>query len=281
MQNAGQSLLMRAFVGMLTFAYRPVVRRAARQALEGRLLDPEKPERGRWLRRDVRGYLGDVWNRVADLTSRANLDALPTYGNRHNVFLAVVTTAAYQVLVERGVQQSYASALISDVGWKIYAWMLSLVAWPFRMTTRDPQKRMERILKALMVFPFSAPGAPGYEVRAWSEGARFFTHWTHCPPHAFVRRLAASGANNGELDAFYHSWCLYDWAAADFLAGDGTTGHYARPHTMSRGDPVCDMCWWGGPARVSVDRFHEENDMESGGNRSVASGKASSADEHH
>ncbi len=254
MQNAVQSLQIRTFVGMLTLAYRPVLRCATRQALEGRLLDPERPERGRWLRRDVRSYLGDVWNRVTDLTPKAKLDALPTYGNRHNVFLAVVTTAAYQVLVERGVQRSYASSLISDVGWKIYAWMLSVVALPFRLTTRDPQTRMERILKALMLFPFSVPGAPGYEVRAWSEGDRFFTHWTHCPPHAFVRRLVESGADNGELDAFYRSWCLYDWAAADLLAGDGTHGHYARPHTMSKGDPICDMCWWGRAGRVFVDR---------------------------
>lgn len=246
MQDESESRWVRVFAGVLTFAYRPLVRRASHQVLEGRLLDPENPERGRWLRGDVNRFLANVWNRVADLLPKAKLDALPTYGNRHNVFLAVVTTAAYQVLVEGGVARSYAATLTADVGWKIYARMLNSVALPFRITTRDPQKRMERVLKSLMKFPFSAPGAPGYEVRAWAEGDRFHTHWTHCPPQTFVRRLAEGEGGRGELEAFYRSWCLYDWAGADLLAADGTSGHYARPHTMSRGDSVCDMCWWGG-----------------------------------
>lgn len=239
---------------LLKLVYRPLVRRAARQILEGRPLDPRQPERGRWLRRAVREYLADVWARVDALLPATALGELPTYGSRQNVFLAVVTTAAYQVLVDRGVERSYAVTLTADVGWKIYAWMLTVVAAPFRLVTRDPQKRMERILRALMVFPFSAPGAPGYEVHAWSEGSSFYTHWTHCPPQAFVRQLAQAGPDKGELDAFYRSWCLYDWAAADMLANDGATGHYARPHTMSRGDSVCDMCWWGRPASTVEDR---------------------------
>lgn len=233
------------FARALAFVYRPLVRRATRQILEGRWRDPERPERGRWLRREVRLYREAVWRRVDELLPKAQLERLPTYGSRHNVFLAVVTTAAYQVLLDRGVAPGYAKILTADVGWKIYAGMLSLVALPFRLTTRDPQRRMERALKALLIFPFSSPGAPGYEVQTWSEGRRFYTHWTHCPPQAFVRRLLTGRTDHGELDAFYHSWCLYDWAAADLLAG-GEPGHYSRPHTMSRGDGVCDMCWWTG-----------------------------------
>jgi hypothetical protein len=234
------------FVGVLTCVYRRLVRRAALQTLEGRLRDPALPERGRWLRDDVDRYLDVVWKRVATLLPSAALADLPTYGARHNVFLAVVTTAAYQELVERGVEGGCAAALIGDLGWKIYAWSLKAASLPFRIAIRDPHRRMERTLEALLRFPFAAPGAPGYEVRAWSEGDRFFTHWTHCPPQAFVRRLVESRGDRGELDAFYRSWCLYDWAAADLLAADGKEGHYSRHQTMSRGDSVCDMCWWGG-----------------------------------
>ncbi len=237
------------FSRLLRFGYRPLIRRAARQTLEGRYVNPDRPEQGRWLRFDVAAYLRAVWTRVDDLVPTARLDELPTYGNRHNVFLAVVTTAAYQVLLDRGVDRRYAATLTGDVGWKIYSWMLTLAALPFRIMTRDPAMRIERILRALMVFPFSAPGAPGYEVRAWSEGDRFFTRWTHCPPQTFVRGLVASGGDNGELEAFYQSWCLYDWPGADLLAGDGTHGHYSRPRTMSRGDSECDMCWWGAGRR--------------------------------
>lgn len=233
------------FAAALKRLYAAPVRRAARAILEGRLLDPEHPERGRWLRDEVDDFVRATWSRVEELLPAAELERLPTYGNRHNVFLAVVTTAAYQVLLERGVSPRYAATLVGDVGWKIYAQMLTLAAAPFRLSSRDPFKRMQRTLKALLVFPFSAPGRPGYEVQTWLEGDRFFTHWTHCPPQAFVRRLVQLEGDHGELDAFYRSWCLYDWPGADLLAGDSRRGHYQRSHTMSRGDSVCDMCWRG------------------------------------
>lgn len=223
--------------------YRPLLRRAARQVLEGRRLDPERPEQGRWLRSDVDGYLDAVWRRARETVPDARLDELPTLGNRHNVFLAVVTTAAYQVMIDRGIERRYAMELVADVGWKLYAWMLRLAALPARLAHRDPKVRMERTLRALMKFPFSAPGRPGYEVQVWSEGDRVHTHWTHCPPQAFVRALVERRGDRGELEAFFRSWCLYDWPGADVLAGDGERGHYERPHTLSRGDSVCDMCW--------------------------------------
>jgi hypothetical protein len=233
---------MTAILGVL---YRPLLRRAARQALQGRLLDPGRPEQGRWLRRDVDGYLDEVWKRARELLPEARLERLPTLGNRHNVFLALLTTSAYQVMLEHGIEQRYAMDLVADVGWKVYAWMLRLASLPARLTSRDPQVRMERTLRALMRFPFSAPGRPGYEVRAWSEGDRFITHWTHCPPQTAVRELVSRSGDRGELEAFSRSWCFYDWPAADLLAGDGGGEHYERPHTLSRGDPVCDMCWRG------------------------------------
>lgn len=222
---------------------RPLLRRATREALQGRLLDPGAPERGRWLRADVAAFRKATWHRVDALLPSAHLERLPTFGNRLNVFMAVVTTAAYRELLERGVSRERAATLVADVGWKIYAWMLSAAALPARLLTRSRQRRLEWTLRLLMRFPFSAPGAPGYEVEAWSDGTRFHTHWTHCPPQAFVRSLVEEGEDRGELEAFRRSWCLYDWAGADLLVRDGKHGHYARSRTMSDGDPVCDMCW--------------------------------------
>jgi hypothetical protein len=230
---------------LLKGIYRPVFRRAARQIMEGRLLDPEEPQRGRWLRRDVDAYLAAVQDRVDELLPAARLHELPTRGNRHNVFLAVVTTAAYRALIERGTSRQSAMILVADVGWKVYSWMLVAASLLFRLMSRDPTKRMERTLKALMMFPFSAPGRPGYEVKAWSEDHKFFTHWSHCPPQAFVRQIVTDQQDRGELEAFYRSWCLYDWPAADLLASDGERNHYERPHTMSKGGQICDMCWSG------------------------------------
>jgi len=223
--------------------YRPLLRRSARQILQGRLLDPENPEKGRWLRSDVNRILAQTWERVVQLLPGADIAAIPTLGNRHNVFLVVITTAAYQVLVDNGQSKDRAAELVADVGWKLYEFGIKLVSLPFRLTSKDSKKRVERTLDAMMVFPFSAPGRPGYEVKVVKQNEQMLTHWTWCPPQAYVRNLVEIDGDKGELDAFYRSWCLYDWPGADVMADDGERNHYQRKKTLSRGDPVCDMCW--------------------------------------
>ena len=235
----------RWFCRLLRTIYRPVLARAGGQILHGRFLDLEHVRKGRWSDDDVDTFLDDLWAQVDELLPLAELDELPNWGNRHNVFLAVVTTAGYQVMVERDIQRDYAMRLLADVGWKVYASLLEVLAAPFGLTTSDTAVRMQRTLKALMIFPFSAPGEPGYEVEAWAEGDDFYTYWTHCPPQTFVRNLVEQRGDHGELEAFFRSWCQYDWPGADVLADDGEPGHYAREHTLSRGDSICDMCWHG------------------------------------
>ena len=237
----------RVAVGVWKICYAPLFRRAAHQILKGRLFDLQAPKKGRWLESDIKGFLKQTWTQTNSLMPIANLDALPDYGSRHNVFLAVVTSAAYQVLLDRGMTSDYAETLVGDLGWKIYSWMLKIVSIPIGITTRDPGRRMGKILRALMIFPFSAPGSPGYEVKVWTEGSKTYTNWTCCPPQAFVRRLIEVNGSRGELDAFYNSWCLYDWPGSDIFANDGQHGHYSRHHTLSRGDSICDMCWHGFP----------------------------------
>jgi len=241
----GTRATQRPTTRLLIVLYRPIVRRAARAALEGRRCDPEHPEAGRFLRADVDVFLDELWERVAVLLREEDLDRFPTVGNRHNVFLGALTIAAYQALVDRGIERRYAMDLFADVGWNVYEQMLSLPLFVARLFARDAQARMDFVLESLMRFPFSAPGEPGYEVEAWAETGRFHTHWTYCAPLGFVQRYVERHGDRGELEAFYRSWCLYDWPAADVLAGGraGEHGHYERPHTLSRGDSVCDMCW--------------------------------------
>jgi hypothetical protein len=202
-------------------------------------------EAGRFLRADVDAFLEDVWKRVPVLLREQDMRRIPTIGNRHNVFLGALTIAGYHALIDRGVDREHAIGLFADVGWKVYEQMLRLPHLLARLRTRDPQRRMNFVLEAMMRFPFSAPGKPGYEVHAWAEADRFHTHWTYCAPLGFVQRYVEKHGDRGELDAFYQSWCLYDWPAADILAGGRAAerGHYQRLHTLSRGDDVCDM-WW-------------------------------------
>lgn len=104
---------------------------------------------------------------------------------------------------------------------------------------------MNLILRLFMVFPFSTPGRPAYECKAWAERDRFCTYWTYCPSFAFVKRLVEHGGDHGKLDAFRRSWYTYDWTLAYAIVdgGYGRRGGYERPHTLSAGDEVCDMRW--------------------------------------
>jgi hypothetical protein len=197
----------------------------------------------RWLRSDLTRFMGKLAVEAVSQRQIADRIELPSFGNRLMVELAVFTSAAYRVLLGEGVVPAMARQLVADTGWVVYARMLRLSSWPFRVVSRDPARRLRWTIRSLLRFPFSAPGAPGFAVETHLDGRDIVTYFTHCPPQSFVRALVGARGDRGDLEAFFASWCQYDWPGADIIAGDGERGHYARTQTLSRGDPQCDMCW--------------------------------------
>lgn len=226
----------------------PVVRQILLQFLKGaacdvllsREIEYADGRKCRWLRADLIRFMRDLAAEAASQRKIADQVALPNFGNRLMVELAVFTSAAYRVLLDKGVAQGTARQLVADTGWVVYARMLRTSSWPFRLVTRDPARRLQWTIKSLLRFPFSAPG---YSVETYLDGDDIITNFTHCPPQSFVRALVAARGDRGDLEAFFASWCQYDWPGADIIAGNGERGHYARTQTLSRGDPQCDMCW--------------------------------------
>lgn len=216
---------------------------AAKQVLSAREIALEDGQRVRWLPGEAREFLKNLPVEVTSLRSHANLNNLPNFGNRLMVELTVWTIGAYRALRSMGVTTEEARALVADIGWVVYAQMLRLYSLPFRLITRNPAKRLRWTIKALLRFPFSVSEAPGYAAKISETEEGILTHFTHCPPQSFVRRLGEEAGNQDDLLAFQQSWCRYDWAGADLIAGDGRRDHYERPHTLSHGDAVCDMCW--------------------------------------
>jgi len=197
----------------------------------------------RWFKSDITRFLGETRILADDIRPVARLHMLPSVGNRMMVELAIFTVAAHRALLRNSVDKKQAKQLVADVGWDIYARMLRIWSWPFRAMSRDPGVRLRNTIRLLLIFPFSARGAPGYAVETRIEGEGLLTYFTHCPPQSFVRALIAERGDEGDLEAFNQSWCNYDWPVADTIASDGRRGHYRRDHTMSLGDNVCDMCW--------------------------------------
>lgn len=230
---------------LFRFIYRRLSKDVLLQILEGRLRERDAPTEGRFLRLDVLEIHKETWKLVTELLPEARLEKLPNVGNRHNVYLAVLTIALYQALLESGVARDYAIELLGDIGWKLYSRFLAIPKFVARLLTRDPQKMMNIVLRMMLRFPFSAPGRPGYEVEAWeAEDGSLKTYWTFCPPFAFVDQYLAGHEDRGEREAFIRTWCRFDWAFAQaIMEGTGQPGWYERPHTLSEGDNVCDMCW--------------------------------------
>lgn len=246
---------------------RGVFKQAAYQVVEGRMIVRDRPEKGRFLRHHVDNILKLTWHNLDEMLPVAQLDKLPSIGNGQNVYLAVATMAAYHAFLEADIEKDYAIELLADLGWKVYTKMIGLPRFIARLVSRDPQKQINFILRLLMIYPFSAPGRPGYEVKAWAESDRFCTYWTHCPPFAFVKQLIERNGDGGEVEAFNKSWCWYDWAAtyAMVAGGHNKLGYYVRTHTLSAGDDVCDMEWYAKPSD-----YQSKEQMENSLNRKEA-----------
>jgi len=217
-------------------------KRSAYQILVGRYRNREKPTQGRFTRGQVDNLLSEIWRHLDRLVPKANLEQYKTLGNRQNVYLAIATRAAYQAFLEAGIEAAYATELISDIAWKVYASWLAIPRFFARLVTRDPQKQMNFILRAFMRFPFSKPG---YKRKVWQDADGLNTHFYRCPPQAYFQR----NGTPEEMLFFFRTWCTFDWAIAnEMVAG----GRYERPHTLSAGDEVCDMKWYGRPEKTSV-----------------------------
>lgn len=238
-QNARASLRLR----LARRVIRQVVRRTARQELENRQLVKADGTEVRWLAPQTGAFLDTLDGEVNRLLARAKLETLPGFGNQLMVEMAAWTVAADRALRRHGISAVSARNTVADLGWRIYRRMLGLTSAPFRLVTRDPGRRLRWTIRTLLIFPFNAPGAPGYEVITRREGDDILTHFTCCPPQSFIRRIAEEDDDADTLETFRQSWCMYDWPGADLIAADGQRGHYCRRSTLSHGDAVCDMCW--------------------------------------
>lgn len=219
------------------------IQNAAQRVLLDRSLRNKKGQEIRWLQSDINPFLSEVTSEVARLRPLAQLGALPGFGSRLMVELAIYTVAADRTLRESDLDPQSARDALADIGWAVYRRLLAISSLPARVVTRDPGKRLRWSIRGLLIFPFRPVGAPGHAAKVFRDGEDIYTHFTHCPPQSFVRRIAEETADSEALAGFANSWCRYDWPGADLIAADGHRGHYIRRRTLSAGDPVCDMCW--------------------------------------
>lgn len=203
---------------------------AGKRALVGRYIDRRKPIKGRFTGTDLDRILDSTLQDIEVLMSKANLSRFETLGSRMNVTLGVASLGMYKALLKEGIERDYAVELFTDIAWKVYQKFVILPRLYARLVTRDPQKRMNIILRSFLKFPFNRPGYR-WEVQSQDEG--FQVDFYRCPVQDYFHEM-------GEEDFLLNSWCMLDFALAQAMVPGG---HYERPHTLSAGDPLCDMTW--------------------------------------
>lgn len=219
------------------FLLTQVMKRAAVATITGRYRDPARPQDGRFTRGEIKGLVQRAMGITDELIPEANLNQYRSRGNRLNVLLGIYSLAIYRAMRERGFEKEWAIELFADTGWRLYALGVNIPLYFVRPFTRNPQTRLNFILRVFLFFPF-AEDPLGYKRKVWKEADHFCTDWSRCVVYDYFK----AHANAEELELFRRSWCLYDFALPGLIHPDG---FYERPHTLSSGDGVCDMRWYG------------------------------------
>ena len=122
------------------------LRRSANKVLLTReISDSDHPAR-RWLPSDVYRFMSQVASMADHMRAVAKFDALPRVGSRLMVEMAILTSAAYRVLLDDGVPA--ARVLVANVGWGYDAGLLRLTSFPFRLTPRDTGVSLQRTFRS-------------------------------------------------------------------------------------------------------------------------------------
>lgn len=221
-----------AMATLVKATYRPLFKWAAHRVVLGRYLDRRDPNRGRFTRDHVDRILERTWHNYDELVPDAHTEQLETMGNRQNVLLGVVSLAMYRALLAEGVEKDYATELFTDVAWKVYEKWIVLPRFVARLLSRDPQKQTDVMVQMFLTYPFSRPG---YDWKVCPEPDTFAVDIFRCPVRDYFH-------SQGEEEFMLNSWCTLDFALAQVMT---KAGYYERPHTLTAGDDVCDMTWYG------------------------------------
>lgn len=202
--------------------YSPVINRAARAILVGRLKDRLNSESGRFTRREVNDFLKRMWKEYR--RTAPNVPREATLGSRINVLLACLTLSGFQIFLEKGIERNYAIELLSDVTWKLYRQWGVLVFFIAKVLTRNPSKRMRTAINLFLRFPFTPPG---YIFERLPAANGVYLDMLRCPVADYFKA-------NRTTDLCVETWCNLDFALARMWGGK-----LERGKTLAAG---CDRC---------------------------------------
>lgn len=199
------------------------------QKLEGRNRSRQRPELGRITNDDVYSILEETWKNFKQLSKTAPKGN--TVGSRMMLKNGVWSLALYKAILKVGAEKEYASELCGDLLWKYYQRDVRRTRLKACLSSRKPKEQMARIQEIFL----KILEKPGYDLKVIQDPDAFAYDIYRCPVHDYFKSLG-----HEELEFFQKTWCTLDFPLAEHLVKGGG---YARQHTLSYGDAMCDMRW--------------------------------------
>jgi hypothetical protein len=213
-------------------------KKTIKQALASRCRRDGIPEHGRFTPKEIKQIILQADSNIRELMPYF-ID-LDNTGNYQNEYVGLLDLAIYRALVGKKTDPDYAARLVADMQWQavVNAKGLIPVIDPLRkklqkLTTKDSMAYLEKRLLAMMKYPY---GEPGYEIEFYRDKDVFCMNIYSCPVYDFYKQFGQE-----ERTFFRKTWCTFDYTAAENVVEGGK---YARNHTLSDGDEVCDMRWF-------------------------------------
>jgi len=204
--------------------------------IRGRYLSEDTPSLGRFSNRQISPVFKKINLMRKEILLKNDMALYTTQGNKLIVYCGIISLAAYRSLRAAGLSHQYATSLASDIIWKLYILGAKILWICAGLLTRNPQKRLNKVLMWLCKFPFNQD-PKGYQYNVQVMPNHLAMNFTQCAVHQFMLK----NTTKEEMDFFNKSWCQFDFSLPGYLI-DG--GFYERDHTLSAGDSICDMKWY-------------------------------------
>lgn len=176
---------------------------------------------------EIKAILKGYWARYKLL--RKDIEKEPTIGGTAMVHLAAMSTAFYQELTGRGIDETKTTQYFYDIAWKVYK-IMGRFSWNitgFRYQNRA--KRLAHATELFRTFPFNSPSFKWETIPQVEDTVRF--NCTKCPVAEYFETKGLS------------EFCVKTWCALDFPLAKMWNAELERTNSIAGGAKVCDFKW--------------------------------------
>lgn len=176
-------------------------------------------------KQEIEEVLRNYWKGYLVLKPGVKLTG--TLGGNVMVHLAAMSTAFYQELRGRGLNEKEATRLFYEITWIVYRKMGKFVWMMTGVRSRNAAKRMSIATRMFRTFPFSGPSYQ-WKDRA-SEGNVIAFDCLRCPVAEYFKAQGLS------------EFCAATWCALDRPLARIWGGELVRGSSIAAGGTVCDF----------------------------------------